>query len=127
MNHSRKNIIVAGSFSYPDTVIKLRVNDIIDSNSIINTNESNSHALWGRGCKEDLFLFDDSYDTIMIFIFDAHVVDTNLWDDVINDYKVLQRYDLSLQNVRLLDWQLSYPPTKAMKSMKMYPPYNGDE
>jgi len=59
----------------------------------------------------------------MIFIFDGTVIGNTDWEIVEKDYLVLQRYDLSLQNLRELNWKVYYPPTEAMKDMKMWPPY----
>ncbi|GHT56308.1 hypothetical protein AGMMS50233_07830 [Endomicrobiia bacterium] len=36
---------------------------------------------------------------------------------------ILQRYDINLQDMINLNWEISYPPTEAMKDITMYPPY----
>ena len=36
---------------------------------------------------------------------------------------ILQRYYVTLDDIRRLD-DISYPPTEAMKNIKMYPPYD---
>ena len=40
----------------------------------------------------------------------------------VTSYKVLQRYDISPENIKSLKYNISYPPTEAMKNIKMYPP-----
>lgn len=62
-------------------------------------------------------------DTLSIFIFDFDTLDTYSWDVVRDEYKVLKRYDLSLQDLKALNYTLSYPPGVEMQNMKMYPPY----
>jgi len=62
-------------------------------------------------------------DTLSLFIFDADTFDTHNWEEIKNDYKILQRYDLSPQDIKQLDYKITYPPTGAMKDMKMFPPY----
>jgi len=67
-------------------------------------------------------------DTLSIFIFNQEVLNNYPWEQVQQDYNILQRYDLSLEDfMRLSDKYgvpiITYPPTKAMKDMKMYPPY----
>jgi hypothetical protein len=37
---------------------------------------------------------------------------------------ILQRYDITLQDLINLNWEITYPPSPAMKDIKMYPPYN---
>lgn len=57
-------------------------------------------------------------DTIMIFIMDAELLEAK---DI--DSSIIQRYDLSLEDLQKVNWRLSYPPDKNMKNIKMYPPY----
>ena len=62
-------------------------------------------------------------DTLCFFIFDTDTINKYDWEMVQNEYKILQRYDLSLQDFKRLKYTLSYPPSEAMKNIKMYPPY----
>jgi len=66
---------------------------------------------------------DIQVDTLCLFIFDADVYNTCSWDEIKNDYKILRRYDLSLQDIKRLNHAIYYPPTAAMQDIKMYPPY----
>jgi hypothetical protein len=59
----------------------------------------------------------------MFYIFDYKVLTTNKWAEVRDNYMVTQRYDLSLDDLRRLDWKLSFPPTEEMRNIKMWPPY----
>ena len=65
-------------------------------------------------------------DTISLFVLDREIYDKTPWEEVREEYMVLQRYDVSLKDLQRLNFRLSYPPTAAMKSIKMYPPYNTD-
>jgi len=71
--------------------------------------------------------FEDVYgNNILFYVFDATVLETVPWEQVKKEYLVLQRYDLSLQNLIDLNWTLSYPPDERMKDIKMYPPYGSE-
>ena len=56
---------------------------------------------------------------------------THLVDDsdgtIVAEYSLeealLVRYDLSLMDLKHLNWMLSYPPSPQMQEMKMFPPY----
>jgi len=65
-----------------------------------------------------------SSDTLMIFISDSSVI-LNMPDDT-EIHSVIQRYDVSLQDLINLNWTLYYPPTEAMKNIKMFPPYSAE-
>ena len=67
--------------------------------------------------------FIDLYDTLMIFVFDADTLETLGWDQVRTNYKVLQRYDLRLEDLQYLGFRLCFPPEEKMKHIHMWPPY----
>ncbi|HNB11084.1 MAG TPA: hypothetical protein PK754_16140, partial [bacterium] len=48
-------------------------------------------------------------ETLMIFIFDADTLDQVPWEKVRSEYKILRRYDLSLQDLKDRDWKVVYP------------------
>jgi hypothetical protein len=48
-------------------------------------------------------------DTLMMFFYDADMVDTTDWDIVVSDYLVLKRYDLSLEDLQGMNWTITYP------------------
>ena len=56
-------------------------------------------------------------DSLRVYIFDALEVEQNLKKEM------LKRYDLTLEDLRKLDWTVAYPPTEAMKDIIQYPPY----
>jgi|SRR5690554_183757 len=62
-------------------------------------------------------------DTLSMFVFHTDTLETNSWETIISEYKVLKRYDLSLEDVQSLNYTIPYPPTEQMKDMRMYPPY----
>jgi len=36
---------------------------------------------------------------------------------------IIARYDLTMDNLILLDWEIFFPPNESMRSIHMYPPY----
>lgn len=70
-------------------------------------------------------------DTLSFFVFDNSIMTgkrSREWNDVAEEYDVLVRYDISLEDMRLLSVsnlsvEISYPPTQKMKDIKMWPPY----
>jgi hypothetical protein len=61
---------------------------------------------------------------LYIFVLDMQVLENYPIDTIMNNYMILQRYDLTISDLQRLDWQIVYPPNEAMKDVKMYPPYN---
>lgn len=62
-------------------------------------------------------------DTMSIFIFDEEIVNHNSWDIIAEEYLVLQRYDLSKEDIKKLYHDIHYPPTPEMQDIHMWPPY----
>jgi len=62
-------------------------------------------------------------ETLSVFIIHADTLLKYTWQEIRDDYKILSRYDLSLKDLQMLNFTIPYPPTEAMKNMKMYPPY----
>jgi len=63
------------------------------------------------------------WNTIRIFVLDSQVIATTSVTAMKINYMVLRRYDFTPKDLEKLNWNVSYPPTEAMKGMKMYPPY----
>lgn len=77
----------------------------------------------GLGTIENLFNQEWQCDTVSFFIFDVNVVDTCSWDDIVQNYWVLQRYDFTKDDLDRIRCQISYPPSPEMKDIRMWPPY----
>jgi len=131
-NNSEKSLFVDWSPIYPDTtLISNQMSAIFTTNGKDTANPGNWIKPFQKG---SVFVMNTTWehiynrnDTQMIFIFDGNVIWNTDWEIVARDYLVLQRYDLSLQDLQKLNWKLYYPPTEAMKDIKMYPPYQEKE
>ncbi len=75
-----------------------------------------------RRAWEDFFSFLPS-ETLTIYIFHTDTLNKYSWKEVCEDYLVLKRYDLSLEDLKKLNFKVPYPPSPIMRNMKMYPPY----
>ena len=71
---------------------------------------------WGKFYKEGV-----PSDTISFIVYDFKDLENLEWSVIRDEYKILKRYDLSLEDLKKLNFALYYPPTEEMKYMKMYP------
>jgi hypothetical protein len=46
---------------------------------------------------------------LIIFIFDAAIVDTTPWETIKKNYLILKRYDLTLKELDSLNFKVIYP------------------
>lgn len=111
VNRTDRDIYVQGQRAYPDTLSMVHTTSPV-SNAYyfkVAAHETSDRPLANRDCWESDFgtaLLPS--DTLMIFIFDADVVENTSWESVTNDYMVLKRYDLSLEDLERMDWMISY-------------------
>ncbi len=110
-NMTLKSLYITSSYEYPDTLSFVGVpNPALDfSNTKVLPKETNTNALWGRDCIELAFKDLIRSDTLMVYVFDAQILDSVSWDDVISEYMVLKRYDLSLDDLKQSDFTITYP------------------
>jgi hypothetical protein len=68
-------------------------------------------------------------DTLSIYFFHADTLRNHSWETIRDEYMILKRYDLSLEDIKSLDKSdrgrpqrtITYPPSSEMEGMRMYP------
>lgn len=110
-NTTTKSLYVTSSYEYPDTLSFIGMpNPVLDSSHTkVLAEETNTRVLWGRDCIELAFKDLIPSDTMMVYVFDAKVLEGNTWETVKENYLVLKRYDLSLQDLESMNWTITYP------------------
>ena len=111
VNNSTQSVYVDEILSrWPDTnLYSYDSNPIYDSFSYkINANQRSNGALQLSACYEGVMSSPKS-DTIMVYVFDAQVLETTPWDTVTANNMYLKRYDLSLQDLQNSNWTITYP------------------
>lgn len=89
--------------NYPDSLP--RSNDkVVDELN----NYPNSVIFMGRNPKEffDRFL---PRDTLFLFVFSTDTLNKYSWQEIRDGYKILKRYDLSLQDLKEMNFKIIYP------------------
>ena len=103
---------------YPDTLITNFENRIFfeDYPPLSGKREITSSVSW-----KESFKIHTIQDTMSVFVFHSDTLAKYSWEEVRKGYKVLARYDLSLEDLERLNFELSYPPDNRMQGIKMYP------
>jgi hypothetical protein len=120
-NKSNFDIVVDNDFNNPSTTICMTTIDANDVSMIVYANSTNT-VLGIIGAWEGIF-HNLKNDTMRFFIFDYKKALTYNTEYIPFDSVLLQHYDLTIKDLDKLNWTLSYPPSDAMKDVKMYPPY----
>lgn len=82
------------------------------------------YLYWVDGCIESRFTEQlIKNDTMIVFVVAKHIAEAKTKEEIQNNNLYLQRYYLSLPDLRQLNFTISYPPDESMKDVAMYPPY----
>ena len=130
-NNSKTTIwVIHNGEEFPDTLIPSWERDPrVDSMSAILPGENSAEAIWSWDffeCEYGYTVYGNDtvgYDTLSVYVFNDDTLARYGWQTVRENYLVHQRYDLSLDDLKLLNWQLYFPPSEEMRDIKMWPPY----
>lgn len=124
-NNSEEEISVhvglpeTGNGVYPDT--------LLPSKKQLTSIKPQGKGYWDSSIRwEDGYFKELPNDTLSVYILNRKISDTKDWDVIRENYMILQRYDLSIYDLQKLDYTLYYPPTEAMRNMKMWPAYKAE-
>lgn len=113
INASDENIYVIGDTYYPDTMYFGHSSSPKENETTqkVLANSISNKPLQSRDCWEIYFTTDGplQIDTLMVYVFDADIVDSLPWSEVVHNYMVLKRYDISLKDLNTMNWSITYP------------------
>jgi len=98
-NNTSDTIQFYGSYAYPDTTIT-------NEKPRLKMAYPSKYSYWDSKEKWEALLLSD---TISIFILSKDTVDKYSWDKIRSGYKILERYDLSLNDLKKQNWKVIYP------------------
>ncbi len=101
-NKSDKPVYFLVSFTYPDTTIPDTYNEIRQV-SPGTKNPFDSDKKWEEVFKEL------PADTLSVFIFNSDTINNTTWEEIRSGYKILKRYDVSIDDLKNSSWIISYP------------------
>lgn len=110
---------INSGFSYPDTLLPANPNPFCIADNILESG-------WIFGRRGDDWKSILSYTrsgTLSVYIFKQEDVDNLGWEYLSEHNGYLVRYDLRLDDLKLLSGTLYYPPTMVMRNIHMLPPY----
>lgn len=118
INNSEQKVVKYSAMEYPDTL--LLVDEPYLGNAI--SPSGRGHISYMAPRYRNVYS-QTKRDTLSFFILSPDTIAKYGWADVRENYRILKRYDLSFSDVESLDFTIYYPPTNAMRYMKMYPPF----
>lgn len=88
---------------YPDTTLP------VNNQYVIAEVKSGSRYIYDSGIEWEEIYSKLPQDTMSVFIFHSDTLDKYNWEEVRDGYKVLKRYDLSLEDLKQNNWTITYP------------------
>lgn len=103
---------------YPDTV--LPIERTTTGGPVLPDKET---FIFIRNVSWEMIFNNLDRDTMSFYIYDVDTLAKYPWETIRERYMILQRYDLSIHDLRKLEYIVYYPPTPTMANMKMWPSY----
>jgi hypothetical protein len=101
-NNSNRNVCFETYNHYPDTSIGI-------FKPYFSVEPGDSSPIRIQGTWENYFNDAIKSDTLMIFVFDAHIVDSLDWYVIRQQQRYIKRYDLSYEELKNRNWRIIYP------------------
>jgi hypothetical protein len=111
-NASEKDVYVTFDRYYPDTLYIFHSESPTSEseNTKVLSKSSSNRPLDNEDCWESDFNYKPQpLDNLMVYVFDAEILETTDWSVVAHNYLVLKRYDLSLEDLQGMNWTITYP------------------
>jgi hypothetical protein len=110
-NNSNMNIYYSFSFVYPDTTLKMvypPFNPLLSSqaNKILPKRQSDLTINARRW--EYVFENELKDGILIIFIFEGDLIEKMPWEQVVKEYKILKRYEFTLEDIKKQNWVINY-------------------
>jgi hypothetical protein len=102
---------------YPDTVIA----DFKERLTMEIRGGEKKSVAGGSARWESVFEVSVLSDTLSLFILHQDTLSKYPWQEIRKGYRILKRYDLTLEDLKRLDFNIPYPPDSRMNGVKMYP------
>ena len=119
-------VYVANGFysAYPDTLLPDKYQDGLLS-GIPNGNMTGAVYSFKSPEKEIKQLPNNILSIFILSMNNNYGIETDsIWKEMNYGTRFLRRYDMSIQDLKELNYSIPYPPDERMKTMKMYPPYD---
>ncbi len=107
-NTSSRTIYASVYGHYPDTAITDPNPALSPETFKLEPNETKP-IYNSRDCVEVYYEQVLASDKLMFFVFDAEVLESTPWEEVRQNYQVLKRYDLGLQDLRERNFTIVFP------------------
>lgn len=88
---------------YPDTTLPAT------NQYVITEIKSGSRYIYDSGLEWEEVFSKLPKDTLSVYIFHTDTLKRYSWEDIGNNYKILKRYDLSLDDLKQNKWTITYP------------------
>jgi hypothetical protein len=108
-NKSSVAIYFNGDGNYPDSnFIHHEFSSVLKDSVHKKLSPQKSGLIYFPGCGEDYLDRNIVNRRIMVYIFDANVIENTPWEEVISNNLYIKRYDLNYNDLDSMGWEINY-------------------
>ena len=110
INNANYTINVRILFNYPDTTLEMGEN-CLDCTADIEPNTLKEHFFFpnSRYNWSTIIADRNSHSTLTMFVIHRDTLDKYSFEQIQQDYNILKRYDLSVEDLENQNWTITYP------------------
>ena len=107
-NNTDKPVYFYYNYNYPDTSLYSQMPAFNSNNRRIGA-YGREIIYSKRDCVEGMIKRQNPAEVFTVFVFDAALVDSTPWEQVVQNYMVLKRIDYNLDELRNTDFSIDFP------------------
>ncbi|MBO1734974.1 MAG: hypothetical protein DBY16_01625 [Coprobacter sp.] len=121
INNSNKSFyITLGTPAYHNSFKSALANK---TNCWVDKNMRKPDLLFMTDCWESTFEQKHGLDTLIFYLIETDILEGRTEEEIKNNDLILQRYYFSFEDIKNLNFKITYPPSPDMKNIKMEPLY----
>lgn len=111
--------IFQNSLDYPDTTL-FETRPFLEANDYYFIMSGKSRSFYLTGSTWEKEFNKASNGIIMVYLINTDTLKKFDWDSIRINYKILQRYDLSLKDLQNRNWEIEYPYDSTRGKLKVW-------
>lgn len=108
VNNSNASIFTLLQYNYPDTSINDESWSYLAYNYLV-VESQKTEKLWNSIKWDKVIQNKNEHNMLTVFILDNEIVNNTPWAEIQSNYLILQRYELTIEQLDDMGWRVTYP------------------
>lgn len=106
--------------NYPDTSISYISDQFLKANDYYSITPEKNRIIYTTGTSWEQIFNQAPEGIVMLYIINTDLIKNNPWDSIQNQYNILARYDLSIEDLKHRNFTIEYPYNSSLGKLKVW-------